>query len=447
MFFAMDADELLDSMRGLLIVVLGDGTIVEARGGFGGFVGLDVAVLPGSNVFEHVQPTDAEELALYFIENVDESEATIALPMPFRMSIVDAEGFAHPVDIIPTGKATSVGDWTWSVLIMPVSLNGCITRSLDLEIAGAPRDVVKMMFCEELRIDNANYTSRWVLIDLANEHAPDVVTSRVEDQFIADAIEADLRDADWRPWEGVPRGGVESLEVDSFPTATRSMMAEAGWGRSLVAPVYVHDALAAVYLLVGEVPDNYDPVHVKRNVAARIQTLVRTTAMLMERWADQDRLQIAASTDELTGLVNRRELFAELARERRFGSLLYIDVDDFKTVNDTFGHVIGDEVLVAVARRIESGCRTQDRIGRVGGDEFVVLLPGAGDGLAGTIAERIIERVAEPLHIDGQVHGVSVSIGHAPLDCENPLDAADHAMLLAKRQGRGRHLLASSTDR
>ncbi len=131
----MDADALLDSMRGLVVVVDGDGRITEARGGFGGFLGVDVASLPGTNVFEHVGPTDAEELALYFIENVDESEETIALPLPFRMSIVDQNGFAHPVDVIPTGQMVGDDAWSWTVLLIPVSLNGSITRSASAKVA------------------------------------------------------------------------------------------------------------------------------------------------------------------------------------------------------------------------------------------------------------------------------------------------------------------------
>lgn len=442
----MDADELLDSMRCLLLVVLRDGTIAEARGGFGGFLGLDLPSLPGSNVFNFVPTTDAEELALYFIENVDATEETIALPLPFRMSVVDAKGFAHPVDIVPTGQVVNGAEWLWTVLLMPVSLNGSITRSLDLEMSGAPREVVKTMLCEELRVDNANYTSRWLMIDFSVEATPDVVVARPEDQFAADIVASDLHSEQWQPWSGVERGEVRSLALTSFPPGARSMMESQGWNRSLVAPVFVHDQLAAVYLLVGNVPSNYDPLTVKRNVASRIQTLVRATAMLIGRWGDQDLLRIAATTDELTGLDNRRELFSRIDAERRGGSLLYVDVDGFKAVNDRFGHVAGDAVLIEISRRIQSVCRPQDRIGRVGGDEFVVVLPGADNELASTIAQRIIERVAEPLAIADQSHEVSVSIGHASLDADNPLDAADHAMLQAKREGRGRHLMASLAD-
>lgn len=430
-------------MRALLLVVLGDGTIVEAHGGFGGFLGLDVPALVGSNVFGHVPVTDAEELAMYFLDSVGESEETIALPLPFRMSVIDATGFAHPVDVVPTGTADG-DNWSWTVLLMPVALNGSITRSLDLEMAGAPRDLVQRMLCEELRVDNANYTSRWLLIDMHEPASPDVICARPEDEDVADSVLRAMHAHDWRPWDGVGRGETLSLDVSRFPPIVRSLMDEHGWRRSIVAPIHVRDRLVASFLLLGRVPESYDPVHVKRNVTARIQTLVRATVLLLERWSDQDSLRIAATTDELTGLDNRRQFLAQLESERRNGSLLYVDVDDFKSVNDRFGHVVGDTVLVEIARRIQSVCRAHDRIGRIGGDEFVVVLPGADDELAGVMASRIIERVGLPLEAAGQLHEISVSIGHAPLDTANPLESADHAMLRAKREGRGRHLLASS---
>ncbi len=440
----MDADELLDSMRAVMLVVLMDGTIEAARGGFGGFLGLDVSTLPGTNVFEHVPLTDSEELAMYFLENVGQSEATIELPLPFRMSVLDRDGFAHPVDIIPTGRMVGVDDWTWSVLLVPVALNGSITRSLDLEMAGAPHDAVRTMLCEELRVDNANYISRWILIDLQNPDSPGIFVARPNDQFIADVVAADLESEQWRPWEGVPVEATRSLEVASFPARTRAMMDAQGWRRSIVAPVYAHDRLTAVFILVGKVPEDYDPLFVNRNVATRIRSLVRATAMLSERWGDQERLRIAASTDELTGLYNRRELFARLEIERRTGSLLYIDVDDFKSINDRHGHAVGDEILVRLAGRIESACRSQDFISRVGGDEFVAVLPGAGEQIAREIAQRIADRVAEPMDL-GRAHGpieVSVSIGQTLLAVHDPLDAADHAMLSTKRVRRG--LVAAS---
>lgn len=225
----MDSADMLDTMRIAALVVDPAGMIVKAAGGFGGFFDMDIAALPGTTVFDHVAPDDVDELALYFIENVSEQTDDAALPMSFRLSIVDGSGFVHPVDIIPTGVQDEAGAWWWTVAIVPVSLNGSITRSLDLEMAGAPRHEVRRMLCEELLVENETYTSRWLLIDLADSRHPDIVTSRDEDLEIVEAVESVIMADGWQPWHGIPDGATEALDVSDFPEPLAGLMAERGW--------------------------------------------------------------------------------------------------------------------------------------------------------------------------------------------------------------------------
>ncbi len=209
-------------------------------------------------MFDHVRPDDADELAMYFIENVTESGDTVALPMPFRLSIPDADGIDHPVDIIPTGRVERDGQWRWTVMIVPVSLNGSIIRSLDLEMAGAPRDEVRRMLCEELLVDNDNYTSRWVLIDLEDPEAPTTITSRADDaDAVAAAVYSDVVELDWTPWHGMVEGQTSAIDVSKLAPATRAVMDARGWTRTIVAPVYVRNRLVAAFLLLGRVPLEY----------------------------------------------------------------------------------------------------------------------------------------------------------------------------------------------
>ena len=315
--------------------------------------------------------------------------------------MVDDDGIDHPVDIIPTGRIEADGHWRWTVMIVPLSLNGSIIRSLDLEMAGAPRDDVRRMLCEELLVDNDNYTSRWVLVDLEDPEHPTLTTSRDDDADLVAAVRADVVERRWAPWTGMVANQTTAINVAALAPATRRLMDARGWRRTIVAPVYVRDRLIAAFVLLGRVPVEYPADYIKINVAARIQTLVDAAALLFERWEDRDQLEHAASTDVLTGLTNRRALLIELADERRTGSLLYVDVDEFKAVNDGYGHEIGDRVLIAVAERLTATCRADDTVGRVGGDEFVVLLHGADDELADDIAQRIREAVNRPLHIPG----------------------------------------------
>ncbi len=166
-------------------------------------------------------------------------------------------------------------------------------------------------------------------------------------------------------------------------------------------------------------------------------------------------------TDLLTGLLNRRgfgeRLHAELARASREGNapgLLLADVDRFKTVNDTYGHPVGDQVLVEVARRLARAGRQYDAVGRWGGEEFVVLVASAGDDASlRASAERLRAAIAdEPVRTaEGLELHVSVSIGGAVggtglWTVEALADAADRAMYAAKRRGRDCVRLHSDLD-
>lgn len=163
-----------------------------------------------------------------------------------------------------------------------------------------------------------------------------------------------------------------------------------------------------------------------------------------------------AMTDMLTGLRNRRAADATLSALCDAGaefSLLHMDLDYFKAVNDTLGHAAGDHVLKAVAHILEAEIRMADTAARIGGDEFVVVMPGQVDprGLA-RIAHRIIERISEPMAFEGAFCKVSASIGmtlSTSYDSPQPeqmLADADTALYAAKRAGRGQAQLFSGAE-
>ncbi|MCO8277054.1 GGDEF domain-containing protein [Actinoplanes sp. TRM 88003] len=153
-----------------------------------------------------------------------------------------------------------------------------------------------------------------------------------------------------------------------------------------------------------------------------------------------------ASTDQLTGLANRRRFYdrwsTTLTTSTGPTALLYLDLDGFKPVNDTYGHEAGDAVLVEVAARINAAIRVGDVVARLGGDEFAVILPDTDDELAGTVAERILKSLSEPF--DALSHevcvGASIGVITATPDAnpEAELRRADQAMYTAKNSGRNR---------
>jgi diguanylate cyclase (GGDEF)-like protein len=160
-------------------------------------------------------------------------------------------------------------------------------------------------------------------------------------------------------------------------------------------------------------------------------------------------LSYQASHDPLTGIANRRSFLARLAAldaatGRPPFALLFIDLDDFKTVNDAFGHAGGDEVLAVVARRIEASVRPRDLAARLGGDEFAILLLDADQTRARRVADRILEALAAPIAVREGTVSVRASVGIADsassgLSAEAMIHDSDVAMYQAKSLGKDRY--------
>lgn len=161
------------------------------------------------------------------------------------------------------------------------------------------------------------------------------------------------------------------------------------------------------------------------------------------------RLAFQATHDTLTGLPNRMLLadrlgqaVARLEREPTPLAVLYVDLDRFKPINDRLGHAVGDDVLREMARRLHSTTRAADTVGRIGGDEFVVVCEQMDRARARELAERIASLLAEPLFIAGTTVTVGASVGVAVTEDAHAdpavlLDRADQAMYRSKNAGRG----------
>ena len=181
---------------------------------------------------------------------------------------------------------------------------------------------------------------------------------------------------------------------------------------------------------------------------ARIKVHLRLRRMLKER----EKYKKLSLIDQLTGISNRRHLFQELKKYfrkhkevKRPLSLLMIDVDDFKKINDTYGHEVGDEVLKKVAETISKSVRKFDFVGRYGGEEFIVILPGADIRRAIEIAERIRKNIeAQIFTYDGVEIKATVSLGVAEMLKDKPrsvndlIKIADMRMYRAKISGKNK---------
>ena len=186
-----------------------------------------------------------------------------------------------------------------------------------------------------------------------------------------------------------------------------------------------------------------------------VRGIVLNTRDVSERKAFEEQLSHQAFHDAVTGLANRA-LFKDrvehaLERQSRAGvpvSVLFMDLDDFKTINDSLGHAAGDRLLGEVGDRLKGSLRQADTAARLGGDEFAILLEDGGDGVdAAEVAVRILAALEGPFHLEGKEVFVRASIGIASADvgssgpegAEELLRNADVAMYMAKEAGKGRY--------
>ncbi|MFZ5483470.1 MAG: diguanylate cyclase domain-containing protein [Pseudomonadota bacterium] len=189
-----------------------------------------------------------------------------------------------------------------------------------------------------------------------------------------------------------------------------------------------------------------------RGRAGAIEYFIANYADISEQKATEARIRHQAHHDPLTGLDNRLSLTLRLEQhlveahpEGEEMALMFIDLDRFKAINDSLGHLVGDKLLVAVAGRLRECVRESDLIARQGGDEFVVALFGPGTARAApAVAGKIIARLGEPYDIDGQPVVTSASIGISlyPRDGDSATDLmrrADTAMYRAKSAGRNQY--------
>ncbi|MBG6134125.1 bifunctional diguanylate cyclase/phosphohydrolase [Longispora fulva] len=222
-------------------------------------------------------------------------------------------------------------------------------------------------------------------------------------------------------------------------------------------------ALVAFLTVVGLAVFDLVLVDELRAVTLAVSVLLMVGLLLRQILAVRDRarltrqLQTAADTDSLTGLYNRRfcaeMLHAEAglsARRQTPLSLILIDLDHFKNVNDTYGHAAGDVVLVEAAHRLRRTLRASDLVSRYGGEEFLCVLPGTGEEAAVALAEHIRSALSRtPVTIPDVTDGVvltaslGVSTGRTsrqgtPIDVDKLVNAADQAVYRAKAQGRDR---------
>lgn len=240
---------------------------------------------------------------------------------------------------------------------------------------------------------------------------------------------------------------VDDIETHKKPVIKKSQRAFSGnyqTSNCAIVPLVCQDRVVGVLNLA----DKMNGDQFNSNDIALIELFSQLIGASIGNIRLFERIQHQATTDGLTGLVNHKTFYEvlekELWRSRRYGgpiSVIMVDVDNLKKINDTYGHRAGDKVIKEISRKIKESIRQIDTAARYGGDEFAVILPNTSLSDATVVAQRMVETVASsPVTWKKELITLSISVGLGQYDAEtNPEDItsrSDQALYMAKKAGK-----------
>jgi diguanylate cyclase (GGDEF)-like protein/PAS domain S-box-containing protein len=413
-------------------------------------------------------------------------EATASTAIPPRLARLDKDGQSRILSV--DEGATQMLGWTADEMVGRRSLDFIHPDDHELAINNWMEMLSRPGMAYGARLRHLHADGSWVWVQIINhnqlgDREPRVVAQVVdisEEMAAVEALRARERLLD-RLAEALPVG-LFQIDLDRHVTYSNDRLTQI-LGDDVDVVTTLMDAVvdddrpvldAALDAAMGHGRDLDIEVRFRR----RGQQEVRVGAVMLRALTDEGgmvvgavasladvtdsasmrlELERRATYDELTGCHNRASILAELnsalrAQSSRSGTaVVFVDLDEFKPVNDELGHAAGDELLSVVAHRLQGQTRDGDRVGRIGGDEFLIVcrrVSGRGEALQ--IAERVAASVSGEISLDGRVVEPQVSVGVAWTDIAIAADAliarADAAMYESKRLGRGEPVCAPVTS-
>jgi diguanylate cyclase (GGDEF)-like protein/PAS domain S-box-containing protein len=324
-----------------------------------------------------------------------------------------------------------------------------------------------------VRLRHLCHDGSWLWLETSNEFVDRGDSTVVNTQIIDISSEMAAGEA-LRRSEALLRRVTDTVPVGMFhissngavvfvnPVAERLLGGRVPESRSQLCALLARDRVAELDAAVVRVLEEGIEAYIDLEIASDANE-PRSCQVTLRPVLDQDRtagvlgcivdvteLKHMADTDTLTGVESRRSIMAILAHEltARDGvvAAVYVDLDHFKPVNDRYGHALGDDALIAFAERLRGGIRAHDRIGRLGGDEFLVVCPGVANEAEGLeIARRMREELDHPLELHGRILRVTaslgVSCGREGMSADEVVALADAAMYQAKHERGGPPIL------
>ena len=424
------ARTVVEAMRIPTLLIDDAGTILFANPAASESFGWTVDQLVGHNVLDFTRP-DAVETAIQSLADLAAHDE-LGIGVPTVFPVLDSDGHASwwaigaaPLQDDPDVAATVLWFMPWSAQLL-------FDESLASLTAGAPLDEV----LEHLG----------PALTLALEAVGASVHHAFDGEVFFGAAGPGLPDgllAGDGPWTEAARSGAPCyVGIDALRPAARALGNEAGiagcWSIPVPASAAVDPAVLTVWRNVDMAPVTAHEFVVQRSL--------RYVQLALVRHAEHEQLAHMATHDGLTGVANRR-LFRARLEEALAGSdpvsVLFLDLDRFKPVNDRHGHATGDLVLVEVSERLRRTLGGAGLLARLGGDEFTALVPGGAEA-AEALASRLITAVDQPIRLGPPVDGdisvglsVGIAVGAPGADPSQVLAEADAALYAAKGDGGG----------
>jgi diguanylate cyclase (GGDEF)-like protein/PAS domain S-box-containing protein len=390
----------------------------------------------GTSIFDHVAAPDLE-MALAALVELAESDtemATVGLPMVFN--VLHADGTVMPVEVGAQAYLDDPGSQLVRLRIRDYKRDHRLHTYLETLAQGAE---IPELLQAAVRLADATLTGGATAI--AHDWDGETYRSWVSDTIPPQLLDA-LRRADGPdlPWLRTRDGDHHIVSSEDLGGPVGAAAAAAGFGSCWAEPITIVGDPEPCAALVILRPWSHRPLVGHLAAAQRLRSTL-ALAFLAQR--ARDRLLVAATTDPLTGLDNRSAAFERLEAELGCGptGVLYVDLDGFKAINDSRGHGVGDDVLVEVAQVLRSCVDDRCTTARIGGDEFLLVVPGAPTLEELTkLADHVVSSLCQPFSADGRPVDIGATVGVARYpdhagDPDGLVEAADKALYRGKRAG------------
>jgi diguanylate cyclase (GGDEF)-like protein len=438
----MDPTFVLEHIRATVVVIDRCGLILHACADPRYSAGYSSQQLIGRHATEFVIAEEQAGIASVLSDAAAGSPSTSA-PSSFPVTINAADGSRQVFDVMGSGFERE-GRSGW-VLTM-VSRNDQPTPHdlLEMIVDRRPLEEIAEAVAKHATSSVAGSQVAGYVILHPNGDFPHVVSSGPH-RPLNNAVRVLVESRNDRMWREAPPGEPIEMAVVRLPEIVRAAAELEQMAAVHIGRITIDGETEAVVLWFVTATKQSS---LGRNSTAARRNILRLLNVAVEHHHSAQLLRASADQDALTGLTNREVFDRALSElESEQATLVFIDLDHFKDVNDTYGHHVGDQVLAEVANRMRTVCRPKDLIARLGGDEFAVLLTNVDRSEALGVAKRLLSAIGEPLPASFGPERISASVGVAhqfgALDPEELLEAADEAMNSGKRSGRDRVVIAS----